>query len=57
MMGYPAEKLYEEVAFIGYYLHWSRKQVMSLDHRERQAWVAEISRINRQLNDTANADS
>jgi hypothetical protein len=57
MIGYPAEALYQEVAFIGYYLHWPRKQIMSLDHRERQKWVAEISKINRQLNESANAES
>lgn len=28
------------------HLHWSYGEVMSLDHRERQRWVAEISRIN-----------
>jgi hypothetical protein len=56
MMGYPAERLYEEVAFIAYYLHWPRQQIMSLDHRERQKWVAEISRINRQLNEAAKSE-
>jgi hypothetical protein len=57
MIGYPAEALYQEVAFIAYYLHWPRKQILSLDHGERQKWVAEISRINRQLNESVNAES
>jgi len=57
MIGYPTESLFEEVAFIGYYLHWPREQVMSLDHRERQKWVAEISRINQRLNESSKAES
>ncbi len=56
MIGYPAESLFEEVAFIGYYLHWPREQVMSLDHRERQKWVAEVSRINQRLNESSKAE-
>lgn len=57
MIGYPAEALFEEIGFIAYYLHWPREQIMSLDHHERQNWVAEISRINRQLNESAKAES
>jgi hypothetical protein len=57
MTGYPAERLYEEVAFIAYYLHWPRERIMALDHRERQTWVAEVSRINKQLNESAKAES
>ena len=50
MMGYPQEQLLGEVAFLAYYLHWPRSEVMDLDHRERQRWVAEVSKINEQLN-------
>jgi hypothetical protein len=57
MTGYPLEVLLEEVAFIAYYLHWPREQIMSLDHRERQRWVAEVSKINRQLNESAKAEA
>jgi hypothetical protein len=42
--------LYEEVAYIAYYFHWPYEQVMRLDHRERQRWVAEVARINERLN-------
>jgi hypothetical protein len=51
MIGYPSDALFEEVAFLAYYLHWQREPIMSLDHRERRQWVAEVSRINRQLNE------
>jgi hypothetical protein len=57
MMGYPSDRLYGEVAFIAYYLHWPHEQVMLLDHRERQRWVNEVSRINTQLNESMNAET
>jgi len=56
MIGYPSDTLFEEVAFIAYYLHWPHEQIMSLDHRERQRWVAEVSRINQQLNESAKSE-
>jgi hypothetical protein len=52
MIGYPSEALFEEVAFVAYYLHWPAEQIMSMDHRERQRWVAEVSKINQRLNDS-----
>jgi hypothetical protein len=50
MTGYPRDDLFREVAFIAYYLHWQMEEIMSLDHRERQRWVAEVSKINERLN-------
>jgi hypothetical protein len=55
-VGYPSEMLGEEVAFIAYYLHWPYEQIMSLDHRERQRWVAQVSRINRRINESAKGE-
>lgn len=51
-MSYPSERLFEEVAYIARYLHWSYDEVMALDHRERQRWVAEVARTNELLNET-----
>jgi hypothetical protein len=51
MMGYPCDQLFGEVAFIAYYLHWQMSEIMDLDHRERQRWVEEVSKINQRLND------
>ena len=56
-MGYPSEALYEEVAFIAYYLHWPYEQILTLDHRERKRWVGEVSKINKQLNESAKAEN
>ncbi len=48
---YPADKIYEEAAFIGYYFHWNHDEIMEMPHRERLRWCREISRINSKLND------
>lgn len=55
MTGYPPERLYEEVAFVAYYFHWPYEEVMWMEHRERQRWVAEIARINERLNQASGA--
>jgi hypothetical protein len=34
-------------------MHWPLDPILGLEHGERQRWVAEVSRINRQLNDLA----
>ena len=54
---YPSDLLYEEVAFVAYYLHWPYQQIMALDHRERQRWVSEISRVNQRLNEAAKKEA
>jgi len=50
MKVYPLKDLYEEIAFIAYYFHWSWTEIMALPHAERRRWCEEISRINRDLN-------
>ena len=50
MRAYPVDELYEEMAFIAYYLHWPISEVMALPHDERRRWCKEISKINRSLN-------
>jgi len=49
LTGYPSDRIYEEVAFIAYHFHWPHDDIMAMDHRERQRWVGEISRINRKI--------
>jgi hypothetical protein len=51
MRRYPLDRLHEEVAYVAFHFHWPYGEVMQLDHRERQRWVAEIARINQRLND------
>ena len=51
MMRSPEDRMYREMAFIAYYFHWSRSEVLSLEHEERRRWCEEITRINRELSD------
>lgn len=48
---YPADKIYEETAFIAYYMHWNHDDIMALSHMDRLRWCKEISKINSQLNE------
>jgi hypothetical protein len=51
IIGYPLDRLYEEVAYVAFHLHWSFELLMTLDHRERIRWVQEVVRINQRLNE------
>ena len=46
---YPQERLYQEMAFLAYYLHWSGGDLMALAHWERRRWCREVSAINKKL--------
>lgn len=48
-LGCLPDRLYEEVAYLAYHLHWPYEQLMALDHVERRRWLAQVSRINGQL--------
>ena len=39
------------MAFIAFHFHWSRDELMALEHGERRRWCEEISSINRRLNE------
>ncbi len=49
MIRYPLGRLYEEVAFLAYYLHWDYEQLLMMEHKQRQRWCQEVSKINRKL--------
>jgi hypothetical protein len=49
VVGYPLDRLHEEVAFIAYYCHWPLADILQLEHADRQRWVDEISAINHRL--------
>ncbi|WP_345941567.1 DUF6760 family protein [Intestinimonas butyriciproducens] len=44
------DRIYEEIAFLGYYLHWSYGELMDMEHRERLRFCREVSRINDKMN-------
>ena len=48
VLGYPLERLYQEVAYVAYHFHWPQSEVLALEHADRRRWVQEIAGINRQ---------
>ncbi|MEV4591038.1 DUF6760 family protein [Streptomyces chartreusis] len=48
-MTYSADRLWEEVVYVSYYLHWSVASVLDLEHPARARVIEEIGRINTQL--------
>ena len=51
VVGYPLDALHEEVAFVAFHFHWPPDQILNMEHADRRRWVAEISSINRELNE------
>ena len=49
-MSYPSDRLFEEVAYLAYYLHWPHDQILHMEHHERRLWVGEVAKINQRLN-------
>jgi hypothetical protein len=48
---YATDQLYEEVAYVGYYLHWPLDCILDMEHPLRRRFVEEIGHINRQLSE------
>jgi hypothetical protein len=46
---YATDELYEEMAYVAYYFHWSLDEILDLEHPIRRRFVAEIANINRRL--------
>jgi len=46
---YAADRLYEEVAYVAYYFHWSMDSILDMEHPLRVRFVEEIGKINEQL--------
>ncbi len=49
IVGYPLDDLYEEVAFVAYHFHWSLREILELEHGDRQRFIEEISSINKEM--------
>ena len=49
MTTYGTDRLFEEVAYVAYYMHWSLDEILDLEHRLRQRFVEEIGRIHRRM--------
>jgi hypothetical protein len=44
-MTYAAEVLYREVAYVAFHFHWSRDEILDLEHPERRRFVQEIREL------------
>ncbi|WP_344233231.1 DUF6760 family protein [Kribbella hippodromi] len=51
MTTYPPNRLWEEVVYVAYYLHWSHHEILDLEHGTRTQVIKAIGQINRQLSD------
>jgi hypothetical protein len=48
---YATDRLFEEVAYVAYHLHWPLDSILDLEHPLRQRFVDEIGKINRRLSE------
>lgn len=48
-MTYATDRLYSEVAYVAYYLHWSYDAILDLEHPERLRYVSEIASLNERI--------
>jgi hypothetical protein len=44
-----ASRLWEETVYLAYYLHWSLREILDLDHGSRDRVIDAVGRINAQL--------
>jgi hypothetical protein len=49
---YAADRLYEEVAYVAYHLHWAHDEILDLEHQLRRRYVDEIGAINQRINES-----
>ena len=46
MLRYPAEALWQEIAFLAYHLHWSMDDLLDLEHMDRVRMVRAVVNLN-----------
>lgn len=46
---YAAGRLWEETAYLAYYLHWSLNDILDLEHPARARMIEEVGKIHEQL--------
>ncbi|MFC4857272.1 DUF6760 family protein [Actinophytocola glycyrrhizae] len=48
-MTYTTARLWEEVVYVAYHLHWPLAEIADLDHRTRTEVIGQIGAINNRL--------
>ncbi len=46
MTRYPAEAVWQEVAYLAYHLHWSIDDLLDLEHGDRMRMVRAVASLN-----------
>lgn len=49
MTAYTVDRLWEEVVYVAYYLHWPLAEILSLEHPTRARVIEGIGGIHQQL--------
>ncbi len=44
-MTYASDRVWEEVAYVAYYLHWDLDKILDLEHPVRTRVITEIGKI------------
>ncbi|HSV65918.1 MAG TPA: DUF6760 family protein [Mycobacteriales bacterium] len=47
-MTYATDRMWEEVAYVAYYLHWALDDILDLAHATRERVINEIGKIHAQ---------
>lgn len=48
MLRYPADAIWQEIAFLAYHLHWPLDDLLDLEHADRVRMVRAVSALNTQ---------
>jgi hypothetical protein len=46
MLRYPADALWQEIAFLAYHLHWQLDDLLDLEHMDRVRMVRAVVNLN-----------
>ncbi|WP_312989656.1 DUF6760 family protein [Crossiella cryophila] len=49
MLTYAADRLWAEVAYVAYYLHWPFESIVDMEHPDRARVITEIGHIHGRL--------
>jgi hypothetical protein len=44
---YASDRLFEEIAYVAYHLHWSFEELLDLEHAVRRRLVEAVDQLNR----------
>ncbi|HJP73308.1 MAG TPA: DUF6760 family protein [Pseudonocardiaceae bacterium] len=49
MLTYSADRLWKEVVYVAYYLHWPFAEILDLEHADRVRVIGEIGTIHTEM--------